>query len=348
MRVVAGFLAVLLISCGSKQSKKPASAPQASVLGSTAAPNSASAKSAAASYTEIVIHNLILHQSTGLKVNVRWLRGRMYATKPNVYPSFDEPGSFVLDIEDGLIGSSLADLTSALNSGMLRGSPLEKISLSGQGKQITLRGTLHKGIPLPIEMIGELSPSSNGDKIRIHVTKLEVLKIPVKGFLGALKIQTAELIDPKGGNGIQATGDDIEIDPSKLLPPPRNIGKLTDIHFAKNGDLVEVYGSARPDVTRFKQWRNFMRLRGGTLKFGKLAMQDADILVVDTSQADWFNFDLAHYEEQLVNGDVRITPQAGLQIFMPDINKIPKTKANQSISMQWVKNRNAPPPPDVP
>ncbi len=347
MRVAACLLAILLLSCGSKQ-KKPAPAPQSSAAAPPGKPDSTSVTAISKPYTEIIIHNLILHQSTGLKLNVRWLRGRMYATKPDVYPSFDEPGSFVLDIQDGLIGSTMADLASALNSGMLRGSQLEKIRLSGQGKQITLRGTLHKGIPLPIEMIGDIGPSSDGKKIRIHVTKLDLLKIPVKGLLGTLKIKAAELIDPKGANGIQATGDDIEIDPGQLLPPPRNIGKLTDIHFAKNGDLVEVYGSARPDATRFKQWRNFMRLRGGTIKFGKLAMEEADILVVDTSQADWFNFDLAHYEEQLVNGDVRITPQAGLQIFMPDINKIPKTKSNESISMQWMKNRNAPPPPDVP
>jgi hypothetical protein len=42
-----------------------------------------------------------------------------------------------------------------------------------------------------------------------------------------------------------------------------------------------------------------------------------------------------------------MTPQAGLQIFMPDIDKVPKTKANQDISLEWAKNRTLPPPPDV-
>jgi hypothetical protein len=48
-----------------------------------------------------------------------------------------------------------------------------------------------------------------------------------------------------------------------------------------------------------------------------------------------------------VNGYTRMTPQAGLQIFMPDLDKIPRDKANQNISMEWLKNRNAPPPHEI-
>ncbi len=362
MRVAALLLAGLLMACRSKPAKKAGSAAVTTTQAKTTAtsppaaskslspePNlQAATNPPSGSYTEIIIHNLILHEDSNLKLQVRWLRGRMYPAKPGVYPSFDEPDSFVIDIQDGVIGSSITDLAAVLNSGALKGSPIEKVSLSGEGKQIKLNATLHKGIPLPIQMTGDISASADGRRVHIHVTKLDVLKVPVKGLLGVLKIKTAELINPKGAKGIQVNGNDIDIDPSEMLPPPRNIGKITDVHFDRGGELVEVYGSARPDVTKFKQWRNFMRIRGGAINFGKLTMNNADILIVDTSQADWFNFDLNHYQEQLVNGDVRITPQAGLQIFMPDINKIPKTKANESISMQWMRDRKIAPPPDVP
>jgi hypothetical protein len=138
-------------------------------------------------------------------------------------------------------------------------------------------------------------------------------------------------------------GDDLDISASEMLPPPRNTGPLTDVHLSQTGDLVEVYGSARDEVQRFKQWRNFIRLRGGDIALGKLIMHHSDILVVDTSQSGWFNFDFSRYAEQIVNGEVRLTPQAGLQIFAPDINKIPKTSANQRIGMEWMKNRNQAP-----
>jgi hypothetical protein len=114
-----------------------------------------------------------------------------------------------------------------------------------------------------------------------------------------------------------------------------------------NPDLEEIYGNAQDAVTRVEQWRNFLQLRDGTIDFGKLTMHHVDLMMIDISNDAWFDLDLAHYQEQLVNGYTRMTPQAGLLIFMPDIDEIQNTKTNQNISMEWLKNRNTPPPPDV-
>ena len=114
-----------------------------------------------------------------------------------------------------------------------------------------------------------------------------------------------------------------------------------------NPDFEEVYGNAREDVTQVAQWRNFLQLQGGTIDFGKLTMRHVDLIMVDLSDDAWFDLDLANYQEQLVNGYTRMTPQAGLQIFMPDLDTIPHNKTNQNISMEWLKNRNVPPPADL-
>ena len=108
-----------------------------------------------------------------------------------------------------------------------------------------------------------------------------------------------------------------------------------------NPDLEEVYGNAQEDVERFEQWRNFLRLNGGTIDFGKLTMHQVDLIMIDISKDPWFDLDLTNYQEQLVNGYTRMTPQAGLQIFMPDRRDI---KPNRNISIEWYKNRNVPPP----
>jgi hypothetical protein len=43
-----------------------------------------------------------------------------------------------------------------------------------------------------------------------------------------------------------------------------------------------------------------------------------------------------------------MTPQAGLQIFMPDLDEMRKrNKGGQSIGLEWLKNRNLPPPADL-
>jgi hypothetical protein len=194
-------------------------------------------------------------------------------------------------------------------------------------------------------MKGTVAPAS-GSRIRIHVTKLSVLKIPFKGLLGTFHVDIADLFDPHGIPGIQVSGNDILLDTQTLLPAPHIRGEISQVRVV-SPDIEEVFGNAEKDVARVEQWRNFLRLRDGTLGFGKLTMHHVDLIMIDTSDDAWFDLDLAHYQQQLVNGYTRMTPQAGLQIFMPDLDNIPRNTANQNISVEWMKNRNAPVPPDV-
>ncbi|MDQ2774975.1 MAG: hypothetical protein M3Y57_08665 [Acidobacteriota bacterium] len=100
----------------------------------------------------------------------------------------------------------------------------------------------------------------------------------------------------------------------------------------ENGDIFEVFGNVEQDLNRTEQWRNFMRLKGGNMDIGKLTMHQVDLIMVDTSADQWFDLDLDHYANQLVYGYTRMTPQAGLQIFMPDVDAIPHTIQSQKIS----------------
>jgi hypothetical protein len=53
-------------------------------------------------------------------------------------------------------------------------------------------------------------------------------------------------------------------------------------------------------------------------------MHHADLTMVDFSNDAWFDLVLNNYQNQLVNGYTRMTPEAGLQIFMPDLGNLPK------------------------
>jgi hypothetical protein len=282
--------------------------------------------------------------NSGFRVYVRWLRGQMVRANPKVNPSFDEPDSFMLDIKTGVIHTNVGDLTNFLNDG-LTNSPLKSITLSGDGDQIKLHGTLHNIVPLPIELIGSIAVAP-ANRIQLHVTKLSVLKIPLKGLLGDFHLSVSSVFHPGKGSGIEVSGNDVFFDTEKLMPPPHIRGELTSVRIV-NPDVEEIYGNGQEDVTRVAKWRNFIQLNGGTIDFGKLTMHHVDLIMVDLSNDAWFDLDLAHYQEQLVNGYTRMTPQAGLQIFMPDLEQIPKTKPNQNISMEWLKNRNLAPPSDV-
>jgi hypothetical protein len=294
--------------------------------------------------TNVFAHNLKLRKgNTGFRVYVRWLRGLMVRTSRNINPSFDEPDSFVLDVKNGVIHTNVGDLANFLN-GEVANAPFRGITLTGDGDTIKLRGTLHKLIPLPVEMIATIGVAP-GNRVQIHVNKLNVLKIPLKGLLGGFHVEVANLFHP-GIPGVEVSGNDIFLDTQKLLPPPHIRGQLTSVRIV-NPDVEEIYGNATEDVTRVQQWRNFLQLDGGTIDFGKLTMRHVDLIMVDLSNDAWFDLDLTNYQEQLVNGYTRMTPQAGLQIFMPDLDTLPHSKTSQNISLEWLKNRNMSPPADL-
>lgn len=343
------LLAFVLVITGC--SKKPAPLTQAKSSGASNPHVDLATQNVAATaqpYTDIFLHNIQLQESAGVTVTVSWLSGRLYPAEKGVTPSLDNPQSFTLDVRNGLISVSLSDVAKLLNTRVLKGSSLTNVKLTPQGDQLQITGTLHKVLPLPVRALATVAVSGDGQNIVLHITKLDVLKMPLGGLLKAFNVKPAELIDAKQTKGLQASGNDISVNTAELLPPPRNTGKLTSVRLQKDGQMVEAYGNPANAVNKFQQYRNFIRLRGGTTQIGKLTMVHTDILVVDISQKDVFIFDLAHFPEQLVNGYARLTPKAGLQIFLPDITKIPNTQDNQSIGVEWVKNRNIAPPPDIP
>ena len=295
--------------------------------------------------TSVYAHNLMLRKGPDFRIYVRWLRGQMVRTRRGVNPTFDDPESFLLEIKSGVVRANIGDIGNFLNAGGVANSPLRDISLLADSDQIKPRGTLHKVISMPVEMLGAVAATSD-NRIQVHVTKLSVLKVPLKGLLGGLNISVSDLFHPKGIAGIEVSGNDIFFDTLKLLPPPHIHGQLTKVRVV-TPDIEEVYGNAEEDVTRVQQWRNFLRLSEGTIDFGKLTMRQVDLTMVDLSDDAWFDLDLNNYQTQLVNGYTRMTPEAGLQIFMPDLDKLPKNSGSKNISMEWLKHRNLPPPPEI-
>jgi len=295
--------------------------------------------------TAVYAHNLMLRKGPDFRIYVRWLRGNMVRTRRDVNPTFDDPESFLLEIKTGVIRANIGDIGNFLNAGGVANSPLRNITLLADDDHIKLKGTLHKLISMPVELVGSIAATPD-NRIQVHVTKLSVLKIPLRRLLGGLHISVSDLFHAKGIPGIEISGNDIFFETLKLLPPPHIHGQLLKVRVV-TPDIEEVYGNAEEAVTRVEQWRNFLRLNDGTIDFGKLTMHHVDLTMVDLSNDAWFDLDLNNYQNQLVNGYTRMTPEAGLQIFMPDLDSLPKNNGSQNISMEWLKHRNLPPPPDI-
>jgi hypothetical protein len=296
--------------------------------------------------TTIYAHNLILRKGPIFRVYIRWIRGQMLRTNPQINPSLDNPESFVLQIQKGVIRANIGDIGNYLNASTPANAPLKNISIQPDGDVLKLHGTLHKGVPLPIELIGKLVPIPDG-RVEFQIAKINVLKIPLKGLLGTFHIGISDLVQKTNVPGVEIAGNNIIFNTQGLLPPPHIRGPLTSLKVMPP-DIEVIYGNATNDEASLAKWHNFLRLNGGSLDFGKLTMHNVDLTMIDASQDPWFDLDLVNYQAQLVNGYTRMTPQAGLEIFMPDLDERAPNKAMKSIPLEWLKDRNRSLPADIP
>src|SRR5262245_63081262 len=164
--------------------------------------------------------------------------------------------------------------------------------------------------------------------LRLHPTSMKAGGIIPKGVLDFFGVHLDSLLKARSESPLQASGDDLLLDPEHVLPPPRIRGRLTKAWIA-DGVVFEQFGGEKPtrSLTPPVASRNFMYYRGGTLRFGKLTMVDADLLLIDDDPADPFDFSPAQYKSQLVAGYSKITADNGLVTHMPDLSDIGKRGA---------------------
>lgn len=296
--------------------------------------------------TTVYAHNILLQKGPSFRIYIRWIRGEMLRTNRNVDPSFDDSNSFVFSINKGVITAHLQDLVDFLNSGDTNSSPLKNISIQASNNQIEIHGTVHKVLPLPVKLVGQLSPMPDG-RLRFHVASYSILKVPMKGLFHMFNVKLSDLAPSSSVPGVQISGNDILFDTEQLMPPPHIQGKITTVNVSPQ-DITLIYGNSPDDENRLSQWHNFLRFEGGSLDFGKLTMHNADITMIDASNDPWFDLDLTNYQAQIVKGYTRMTAQAGLEIFMPNLNQMHTQPAtDQGITLEWLKNRNNTLPVDV-
>jgi hypothetical protein len=300
--------------------------------------------------TTLYAHNLLLQQGPSLQIYFVWMRGQLVRTHPDRIPSFDDPKSFRINVQKGVFRVQLLDIARVLNSPAVQKGPLSNVRLSIKNGLLQMQGTLHKVVPLPVQLTGSISGTPDS-KLILHVQHLDVLHLPLKGLLGGLHIKLDDLVQSKTP-GIAIHGNDVILDAQQLLPPPHIGGQLTSLHLVDSpqGPAIEaIFGNAGNTPEIEQRWHNFLQLTDGTLDFGKLTMHHVDLIMIDASKEPWFLLNLDNYQAQLVAGVTHMTPQAGLQIFMPKLADQPRMRREQAtITMQWLKDRNQPPPPGIP
>jgi hypothetical protein len=291
----------------------------------SAAPTRASSPTADA-ITRVQMQNVDFYVDRDIPLRIRHLRGTM-RSKTGGPVVFDDRKSFVIRLDDAEVGLTGRDLSLLMNRYVFnfRGSPLKRLTISTSGNQIVQKGILHKVLDMPFEITATLSVTDDG-KIRIHPTRTRILGMGVNRLMTGIGLQLDQIIDLKKANGASVRGNDIFLDPAKILPPPTIEGRLADIR-VEGDQVVQRFGSPVsgmpvPDATA----ANYMFYRGGSIRFGKLLMSDSELQIVDLDPSDAFHFDLDRYLPQLVAGYSRSFASGGLEAFMRDVDKLNKTR----------------------
>ena len=275
--------------------------------------------------TEIAMRNVSYHVDDQLSLGIRRLHGRIYNVNGGIVV-FDKKNDLALDVAAGEIALTPSALSILLNRYVFafKGSNLKDLVVRAEGDHIVQTGTMHKLIDIPFEMTASLSVTDDG-WIRIHPTKLDICNLDGEKLLRAVGKTMADMLDLNGAKGVKAVGNDLLLDPVLSLPPPKIIGKITAIR-VENGEIIQTFGPANePDPANLipsYPAKNYMYFRGGTIRFGKLFMVDADLLTVDADESDPFDFYFDYYHSQLVAGRHITLPNYGLVTWMVDFDKL--------------------------
>jgi hypothetical protein len=293
----------------------------------TRAPDPAPA-SRADSLLWIEIRNVTMHLDERATIRVRRLRGQVRSTSAGHPAILDDRGSFSIAVTSGTVSLTAEDLTRLLNDFVFayHDAPLEKLRARPEGGQVTLEGTMHKGVALRFTINSAMSLTPEG-MIRLQPTRTRILGVNGLKLMNALGLQLDDLLDLRGSRGASVKGNDIYLDPEKILPPPAIAGRLASarvegseiaIEFVTTPEDSVFDGTVRPDSAV----PNFVYFRGAELQFGKLLMSDTDLLIVDADPSNPFDLNLQEYAKQLVAGTSRTLPNLGLRVEMPDYGSL--------------------------
>ena len=257
-----------------------------------------------------------------IALEVRSLRGTLVPSRPPIPVTFDDVTSFDVDVDAAEVAIAPADLTALMNSYVLASgrSPIHNVSMEIVGDRIKQKGAIHKGIDMAFEIEGTLSASADGN-IQMHADKIKSDHIPVKGLLHLIGDNLSSIVKTNATPGMKVEGDNIILIPSVLTPPPHIRGRIVRVQI-QDGKIIQYFDSGRKPAQLQPSLAAdaYIYHRGGTLRFGKLTMRDADLEIVG-DRPGMFDFFQKQYLKQLVAGYSKSTEKNGLVAHMVDYSQ---------------------------
>jgi len=266
----------------------------------------------------IEMRNVRLHVADDAILEVKWLSGRLRSVSSNP-PVFDDQHSFIMEIDDGEMAVDASNLGALVNRAFeYKGAALSNLRVSFEGGRLMQHGTLKKGISVPFSIAASVAATSDG-LLNVHPLKVKTAGIPTAKLMSLFGVELDDILKSRPDRGIMFRDNDLFLDVGRMLPAPATRGKLTKA-VVRGDRLVQVFG--RGAAASAGGRGNYIWFHGGTIRFGKLTMTEADLKLIDMDPHDPFDFYSARYNEQLVAGYSKNTIDHALRTYMPDYDDL--------------------------
>jgi len=272
---------------------------------------------------QIDMRNVDLHLTSEIQLQIHRLAGSMAGSDVRKPINLDDTSSYRINVTSGEVAIDLPSLNAVVSRALSDGkSNVRHVRLSIEDGTLRQKGTIDKAIDIPFNAKSAVGVTPDG-KIRIHTESVKGYGVPVKPLMKIFGVEMDNLLRVRPGNGVTVDGNDLILEPSKLMPPPAINGRITAVR-VEGQSLVQVLGGGTaPSPTPPPIGANHMLFRGGQITFGKLTMTESDLEIIDDDPADPLDFSVDGWNRQLVAGYSKVTARHGLQAHVPDYNDLP-------------------------
>lgn len=230
---------------------------------------------------------------------------------------------YSLKLHHAIVEKDAASLQALMNNYVFNDSdsPLRNLKISFSGNQIVMNGQMKQGAWVPFEMKGTMSPTADG-LICLTPTSTVAAGLPVQGLMNFFHIEMQTMMKTKEEKGVLVRGNNILMDPARLYPPPKLLGKVSAVA-VRNGHLHIEFddGAAQPwPALPVANPTACMCMIGGDVLINSALNLNAKFEILDSTPNTPMVFALDRYREQLEAGYVVPTKDGAMIAYSPDVN----------------------------
>lgn len=298
----------------------------------------------AGGYTTVVMQNVAARIDEDINVYVVSLTGALVPVGTDLV-DLDRPGDLQLVVDAAEVRISEEDLGRIFSRYLFEeedsfGSDFDSeapslfrdVEVTLERGRVVLKAELEDGGD-DVEIRGTLEPTPSGD-VAFIPTSLRRDDKPVDALEDIFEEGTGAIAmgdDIGGGLGsvgagpaVWADADALYFDPEAVLRAPALDADVIDVRTRGKYVRLLLEGNA-PEVKTLGppgDPQNYVELRGGAVRFGKVIMPRADMLFLDADESDPLDLSLHRFDEQVIAGETRLRPDLGLEAVLPDFEDI--------------------------